>query len=266
MREILKQNVMQWPIHEYVEGRMSDGIEVSIVIPAYNEQLELGRTLEAVKASCAGVPAWNGKYEVIVCDNNSTDETAAIAHRLGAKVVFEPVNQIARARNAGAQVAQGAWLIFIDADTRPTPELMKRLENLMHKENVLAGGGRFHMGSLDFIAGIFLGIFSIWSFLCGYPGGGFLFCRRDAFWTVNGFDEEFYAAEEIYLFRKLHKLARERKGRVCMIWSPPVETSARKLRLYKPGEIGRLLWRALTRHKSTLRNKEECHIWYDGRR
>lgn len=245
---------------------MRDGIEVSIVIPAFNEELELGRTLESVKASCAGVPSWEGKYEVIVCDNNSTDQTADIADRLGARVVFEPVNQIARARNAGARVAQGEWLVFIDADTRPTAELMNRLDHLMKRKTVLAGGGRFYMRSLDFAAGIFLGIFSIWSFLCGYPGGGFLFCRREAFWKVNGFDEEYYAAEEIYLFRKLHKLAKEMKGRVCMIWSPPIETSARKLRLYKPREIGRLLWRALTRHKSTLRNKEECHIWYDGRR
>jgi glycosyltransferase involved in cell wall biosynthesis len=39
---------------------------------------------------------------VIVVDNNSTDATAELARRGGARVVFEPVNQIARARNAGA--------------------------------------------------------------------------------------------------------------------------------------------------------------------
>ena len=41
--------------------------------------------------------------EVVVCDNNSTDRTAEIARAAGARVVFEPFNQIARARNTGAR-------------------------------------------------------------------------------------------------------------------------------------------------------------------
>src|SRR5438876_11028275 len=61
--------------------------------------------------------------ELIVCDNNSDDRTAQIARAAGARVVFEPVNQIARARNTGAAHAAGEWLIFIDADSHPSREL-----------------------------------------------------------------------------------------------------------------------------------------------
>ena len=61
--------------------------------------------------------------ELIVCDNNSTDRTAAIAAAAGAIVVFEPINQISRARNTGAARATGDWLLFVDADSFPTREL-----------------------------------------------------------------------------------------------------------------------------------------------
>jgi glycosyltransferase involved in cell wall biosynthesis len=63
------------------------------------------------------------KSELIVCDNNSTDYTADIARAAGATVVFEPVNQIARARNRGAEAATGDWLLFIDADSHPSAGL-----------------------------------------------------------------------------------------------------------------------------------------------
>ena len=62
--------------------------------------------------------------ELIVCDNNSTDRTAEIARNAGARVVFEPVNQIARARNRGAAAATGDWLIFVDADSHPSAGLV----------------------------------------------------------------------------------------------------------------------------------------------
>ena len=58
--------------------------------------------------------------ELIVCDNNSSDATPAIAAAAGARVVFEPVNQIGRARNAAAAAATGDWLVFVDADSHPT--------------------------------------------------------------------------------------------------------------------------------------------------
>ena len=58
-----------------------------------------------------------------MCDNNSKDRTAEIARAAGARVVFEPVNQIARARNAGAAAATGIWLVFVDADSHPSAAL-----------------------------------------------------------------------------------------------------------------------------------------------
>ena len=62
--------------------------EISVLIPAYNEGALLGSVLDRVRASFASVG--HEAYEVIVCDNNSTDDTAAVARDNGARVVFEP--------------------------------------------------------------------------------------------------------------------------------------------------------------------------------
>ena len=57
------------------------------------------------------------RSELIVCDNNATDRTAAIVCEEGALVVFERINQISRARNTGD------WLLFVHADSHPNRAL-----------------------------------------------------------------------------------------------------------------------------------------------
>ena len=62
---------------------------------------------------------------MLVCDNNSTDHTGEIAEAAGARVVFEKHNQISRARNAPGNAAKGEWIIFIDADSKPSKTLFE---------------------------------------------------------------------------------------------------------------------------------------------
>src|SRR6266545_6169529 len=98
-------------------------MRVSVVIPAFNEERLIGETLRHVQSSMTAFSRRNWETELIVCNNNSTDRTAEIAQAAGATVVFEPVNQIARARNRGVEGASGDWLIFVDADSHPSTEL-----------------------------------------------------------------------------------------------------------------------------------------------
>ena len=110
---------------------------VSIVIPAYNEEPFLPDTLVALDAAMNEI---GERGQVIVVDNNSTDATARVAEEHGAEVVFEPVNQISRARNAGAAAAGGKHLIFLDADTLLPAELLRTaLDNL--ESGTCCGGG-----------------------------------------------------------------------------------------------------------------------------
>ena len=90
-------------------------MKISIVIPAYNESAHLSESLPAIHEAALIFKKLDWSYELIVCDNNSSDNTSEIAKSFGCSVVFEPINQIARARNSGAKAATGEWLIFIDA-------------------------------------------------------------------------------------------------------------------------------------------------------
>src|SRR4051812_2646922 len=111
-------------------------MKISVVVPAFNEEKLLGESLRAIREAMRVL----GDAELIVCDNNSTDRTAEIAREAGAKVVFEPVNQISRARNAGAKAASGDWLVFVDADSQPSALLFAEMKQAMEAGDCLAGG------------------------------------------------------------------------------------------------------------------------------
>src|SRR5438876_3193771 len=87
----------------------------SFIIPAHNEELELAATVDAIRAAASHATQ---RYEIIVIDDASTDGTAEIASRAGAKVIRINRRQIAASRNAGGRAAQGEYLFFVDADTR----------------------------------------------------------------------------------------------------------------------------------------------------
>ena len=88
----------------------------SFIIPSYNEEKFLPHTIEAITTAIKKIGLISN-WEVVVVDNNSTDNTVAVAKEKGAVVVHEPVRQIAKARNVGGRYASGDFLFFVDADT-----------------------------------------------------------------------------------------------------------------------------------------------------
>ena len=241
-------------------------MKISVVIPAFNEERLIGETLRQVKTATAAFSRRGWESETIVCDNNSTDRTAELARAGGAAVVFEPVNQIARARNCGAAAVSGDWLVFIDADSHPSAELLAEVADQIEAGRCLAGGstvrleGHYLVGSL--ITRLWNGISRVGKLLAG----SFIFCDAAAFRQVGGFNNELFAAEEIDLSRRLKRLARERKKRIVILHRHPLLTSARKMHLYTSREHFRFLLRVVLSHKKVLSNRDACHTWYDGRR
>ena len=242
-------------------------MKLSIIIPAFNESKLLPSTLASVREAREAVHRAGWSSEVIVCDNNSTDATPHIARANGADaVVFEAVNQIGRARNAGAAVATGDWFLFIDADSNPSYGLLSAMMDEILSGRVLAGGSTVTMNSIDPRAKLGAMAWNMISRLGRLIAGSFLFVEAGVFRELGGFDCRFYAGEELDFVRRL-RLAVRRAGKgIVIIDSAPLLTSDRKLHLYTPLEILKLLVRTALRPWKTLTDKESCELWYDGRR
>lgn len=206
----------------------SQSPDYAIIVPAYNEAGQLPRTLPAIRAAMAGVDAVG---ELVVVDNNSSDDTAAIAEQHGARVVFEPINMIAKARNAGGRLASAPALIFIDADTTPSAELLGAALDELAKPDCVGGGAVVELDPPPgWVTRRLAGCWNIVSRLLGYPAGCFVFCSRDAFDEVEGFSEAVYASEEIWLARRLKRWGKAHRPRRRMRVLPvAIVTSSRKM-------------------------------------
>ncbi|MGH6691163.1 MAG: glycosyltransferase, partial [Gammaproteobacteria bacterium] len=184
----------------------------------------------------------------------------------GAEVVFEPVNQISRARNAGAARATGDWLVFVDADSHPSRDLFADVVRAIQAGRCLGGGSTVRVEAADVATRFVIGGWNAISRATRWAAGSFVFCDASAFREIGGFSLEFYAAEEIDLSRRLKRLARRRGRTVVILDRHPLETSARKQHLYTPRELAAFMLKMLVRPRRTLRSAEECYPWYDGRR
>jgi glycosyltransferase involved in cell wall biosynthesis len=204
--------------------------------------------------------------ELIVCDNNSTDRTAEIARAAGAQVVFEPVNQIARARNAGAARASGDWLIFVDADSYPDVGLFRDVVEAIRQGRCVAGGATVNVDTSNVIARLIVAWWNVTSRVAKWAAGSFIFCEAETFRRVGGFNEEWFAAEEIDLFRRLKRETRRRGHRVLILSRHPLLTSGRKARLYTFRDAVRFYYQVFVTGGRALRTPEGTFLWYDGRR
>ncbi len=239
---------------------------VSVLVPAFNESGCLGTTLASIRAAMRAFDARGWTSELIVCDNNSTDDTAAIARAHGARVVFEPVNQISRARNAAAATAAGDWLVFVDADSQPSLALFADAADAIVTGRYLAGGSTVVMDSGGALAAVGVGVWNAISRMTRWAAGSFIFVNAATFRAVGGFSQELYASEEIDLFRRLKRAARNAGKGIVILHGHPLTTSGRKLALYSPFEIVGFMLRTVLSGGRTLRRADGCPVWYDGRR
>ncbi len=238
-------------------------MQFSLIIPAWNESAFIAQTLEKVTAVLADVERHGAhSAELIVVDNNSTDLTAEIASSFGAIVVFEPINQIARARNRGAEAASGDVLIFMDADTTCSENLLNHVLARLATGSVVGGGSIIApdkpvattaMRGIRFWNGI--------SRSANLAAGCFVFCRRDAFDAIGGFSNKVYAGEEIFLSRALKRWGRKHDMRFEIVTIDAVVTSVRKLEWYSPMQLARQTLLVLI--PGALYSRRLCRTWYD---
>jgi len=240
---------------------MTRSVDFSLIVPAYNEESLLPTTLASHQVLLQQLaPEFTG--ELIVVDNNSTDKTAAVAAAAGARVVFESINQISRARNCGARVARGNFLVFIDADTTASLELVRAALLALRDEPVCGGGAG--VGTGEAVSRSVALTMALWNRLGRWrrwAAGSFVFCRRQAWEDVGGFSTNVYAGEEIFFSVALRKWGR-RHGQKMRILPQCINTSMRKAQWYP---LRRLVPMALILAFCPwlLRRKKYCWLWYE---
>ena len=233
--------------------------DYSVIIPAYNEEALLANTLDVLQKAMAEIPL---SGEIIVTDNNSTDRTAEIARAAGAKVVFEPINQISRARNTGAKHAQGHYLVFIDADTQMPPGLLQIALNNLESGTYCGGGANVCFDTpVGLPARWALAYWNTISKIFHLAAGCFVYSRRDDFESCGGFSEKHYASEEIWFSITLKRIAKKSNRKFCIINKPEVITSSRKLFWFSHiQQLTLLIFLAL--FPFMMRYKWICGYWY----
>lgn len=137
--------------------RISHPPAISVVIPAYNEEQYIGRCLESIRAQTFT------DFEIIVVDNNCTDGTVAIAKKLGARVVREPVQGMIPARNRGFNEARAPIIARTDADSVVSPRWLETIQRTFegHPSRVAASGPLLSPGGIPDV--IFLAVTALYS-------------------------------------------------------------------------------------------------------
>lgn len=193
---------------------------ISVVIPAYNEAKSLVKTLESLHAQ-----DYLGNFEIIVVDNNSTDSTAKVAKKYGAKVIFEPRKGVAFARQTGFMAATGEIIATSDSDTIVPPNWLTRFVKKFNKDPnavLISGMFNFYDGSRFLNAMTYL--LNYHSFVIfGWYSGANMAVKRDAFLKVGGFNTALPLSEDSDLGVRLRKI-----GHVTIDAKFKVKTSARR--------------------------------------
>ena len=124
---------------------MSDRIDISVIICTYNRSQILGKTVESVAAQELP-PSLN--WEILVVDNNSTDETRQVAESLRSRYperiryLFEPRQGLSNARNTGIRESRGEIVAFMDDDETADGAWLQRLTANLHTSEWAGAGGR----------------------------------------------------------------------------------------------------------------------------
>jgi glycosyltransferase involved in cell wall biosynthesis len=201
--------------------------DIALVIPAYNEEALLPRLLRSVADARIRFDRAGGRLEVIVADNNSTDQTAEVARSHGCCVTRVERRVIAAARNGGARAATSQVLAFVDADTQVHPDTFVRIAEIMSSGHCIAGASGWKLErtspglkATEATTRLILRVFKV--------DGGVVFCERSAFDAIGGYDEDRDMGEDVHFLLKLRRLARRRGATMRLGIGTPATISTRK--------------------------------------
>lgn len=204
---------------------------LSFVIPAYNEEALIARCLGSIRRE---VPA----ADILVVDNGSTDNTAAVARFLGATIISEARKGITRARQAGLEAVDTSWVAFIDADNELPPGWYGELAPSLEQDDVVAISGPPIYKELSWASRTstkaYYRVGSVLHKVLPMVQGGNLVVRREALLAAGGFDTDIdFYGEDTATAVRLNKQGRIVFNPKLGIWS-----SARRMKIEGFSRVG----------------------------
>jgi glycosyltransferase involved in cell wall biosynthesis len=199
----------------------------SLIIPAFNEEAYLPVLLDSVDAARSCYAGGRDDIEVVVVDNASSDSTAELARSHGCRVFGEDRRVIAAVRNTGARNARGHVLVFVDADNIMHPDTFNAIDRSLSTGKVIAGatGVTMQRWSLGIAITYIVMIPIVW--LTGMDTG-VVFCGREDFEAIGGYNEGLLFAEDVQFLWDLMRLGRKRGQKLSRITSARAIFSTRK--------------------------------------
>jgi glycosyltransferase involved in cell wall biosynthesis len=202
-------------------------MNISVIIPAYNEEKYIRRCIESVKKQKTELI-----YEIIVVNNNSKDRTKEIAQSFGARVIDEKRKGVGYARRTGTEHANGEIIIHLDADTELYENHLERVwKHFQENPETACLGGQF----IFYDANLFKKLFRFFSYRpllyfsrisskgkAGAMGNNMAF-KKSLYLKTNGFDVKLNHGEDMALCRELSKY-----GKITVDLSLKVKTSVRR--------------------------------------
>lgn len=202
-----------------------DRLRFSVVIPAFNEASYLPETLASLAEQ-----DFSGGYEVVVVDNNSSDDTAYVAASFGARVVHESRPGVCYARQRGTEASSGEIVVSTDADTTFSSSWLSTIDQaFLERPGCVAVAGPCRFAGAPFWGRIYpillFGVISAVAVLTGrvlYVTATNISFRRSAF---DGYDTRLtQGGDELDLLRRLRH-----RGKVAFLPGNPTLTSSRRL-------------------------------------
>ena len=202
--------------------------QITVVIPAYEEQAVLPQTLAALalarqEYACSGL----GAAEVVVVDNASTDRTAAVATAAGVRVLPEPQRGIAAARNAGAAAASAPWLFFLDADTWVPSDVLIAIHRALADPECFGGALATRYDSRKRVLKPYMAMWKIVARVRGMAQGVGQFVTAEAFHRVGGYPD-LAMAEDTEFYWRLTRDARHHGGHTTYLADTVIVPSSRR--------------------------------------
>ena len=212
------------------EAKPAEPPLISLVIPAYNEAAMLPRLLMSIAIARSSMRA-PATLEVIVADNASTDDTAAIARAHGARVAPVEKRCIAAARNGGAALATGEILAFVDADMVVHAQSFASIAERMQDPRVLGGATGVTLDRMSLGLALTYAMLLPMIWLTNFDTG-VVFCRRADFQQIGGYDEARLFAEDVNFLWRLSRLGKTRGARLVRLRHVKAIASTRKFDRY----------------------------------